>query len=221
MDLQQVRSNMTEQQVRPWDVLDPRVLDTLSGIPREAFVAASLRGVAYSDFALPIGHGQTLFKPTLDGRLLQSLSLKNTDTVLEIGTGSGYLTACMARLCARVESLEINAELAQAAGARLEELGIANVSVRQQDASALSLENTQAHDVIVFGGSLAAIPEQYLQALRPGGRLFAIVGTPAEPAMEAQLHTRIRDGEWRCQSLFETRVAPLRHFAPESPRFVF
>ncbi|MGQ7845955.1 protein-L-isoaspartate O-methyltransferase family protein [Granulosicoccus sp. 3-233] len=220
MDLQQARSNMIEQQVRPWDVLDQRVLDVLSQIPRENFVDPSHTGVAYSDFQLPIGHGQSLFKPTVDGRLLQSLLLQVTDTVLEIGTGSGYLTACLARLASQVDSIEIIPELAQGATARLQALGISNVAVLQQDATA-PWDARDSYDAIVLGGAVPSIPDLYRRKLAIGGRLFAIIGEQSSPAMEAILLTRVRDTEWSQESLFETRVDPLVNFASESPRFVF
>ena len=137
MDLQLARSNMIEQQVRPWDVLDQRVLDVLSQVPREPFLADKYKGIAYSDFQLPIGHGQHMLKPTLDGRLLQALLLQLTDTVLEIGTGSGYLTACLARLSHHVDTIEIIPELADGARTRLAEMGVSNVSVIEPDAAKL------------------------------------------------------------------------------------
>ena len=212
MDIIRARSNMIEQQVRPWDVLDQRVLDVLAEVPREAFVDPSRRGVAYSDFALPIGHGQHMLKPTLDGRLLQALSPGLTDRALEIGTGSGYLSACIARLCARCESLEIVPELASSAAARLAELGVANVEVRARDAAA-DWDAPVAYDAILFGGAVAEIPERYRRLLARGGRLVAVVGRADRPSMEAQLVTRVHDEEWACESLFETRVDPLVNFA--------
>ena len=220
MDLQQARSNMIEQQVRPWDVLDQRVLDVLSEIPREDFLEQAYAGVAYSDFQLPIGHGQSMFKPTLDGRLLQSLLMEVTDTVLEIGTGSGYLTACLARLGSQVDSIEIIPELAQSATARLQDLGISNVAILQQDATS-TWDARDGYDVIVFGGAVPSIPDFYRQKLNIGGRLFAIIGENSSPAMEAVLLTRVRDTEWSQESLFETRVDPLLNFDSESPSFVF
>ncbi len=220
MDLQQARSNMIEQQVRPWDVLDQRVLDVLSEIPREDFLEAAHAGVAYSDYQLPIGHGQSMFKPTLDGRLLQSLLLEVTDTVLEIGTGSGYLTACLSRLASQVDSIEIIPELAQSAAARLQNLGISNVAILQQDATT-TWDARDGYDVIVFGGAVPSIPDFYRKKLNIGGRLFAIIGENSSPAMEAVLLTRVRDTEWSQESLFETRVDPLLNFDSESPSFVF
>ena len=220
MDLQQARSNMIEQQVRPWDVLDQRVLDVLSEIPREDFLDPIHQGVAYSDFQLPIGHGQSMFKPTLDGRLLQSLLLEVTDNVLEIGTGSGYLTACLARLGGQVDSIEIIPELAQTATVRLQDLGVSNASILQQDATAV-WDARDGYDAIAFGGAIPSIPDFYRNKLKIGGRLFAIIGESSSPAMEAVLLTRVRETEWSQESLFETRVDLLVNFHSESPSFVF
>lgn len=220
MDLQLARSNMIEQQVRPWDVLDQRVLDVLSEVPRESFLDAQHKGLAYSDFQLPIGHGQHMLKPTLDGRLLQALLLKLTDTVLEVGTGSGYLTACLARLSSYVDSIEIIPELAESAKARLNEMGISNVVVQQQDASEI-WDARDGYDAIVFSGALPAIPEYYKNKMNIGGRLFALIGETSNPTMEAVVLTRVRENEWSRESLFEASVDPLANFESISPDFVF
>ncbi len=220
MDLQLARSNMIEQQVRPWDVLDQRVLDVLAEVPREAFLEPQHKGVAYSDFQLPIGHGQHMLKPTIDGRLLQALLLRLTDNVLEIGTGSGYLTACLARLSAHVESIEIVPELASSAKARLLDMGVTNVSLLEQDASDV-WDAKDGYDAIAFSGAIPAIPDYYRNKMNVGGRLFAMVGEPSKPTMEAVLVTRVRDDEWSKESLFEASVDPLVNFDSISPNFVF
>ena len=220
MDLAQARSNMIEQQVRPWDVLDQGVLDVLAEVPREAFVEPSRAGVAYSDFPLPIGHGQHMLKPTLDGRLLQALALRVTDHALELGTGSGYLSTCIARLSARCETLEIVPELAASAAGRLDALGVSNVSVREQDAAA-DWSGRERYDAILFGGSVVEVPERYLRLLERGGRLVAVTGRPDRPTMEAVLHTRIGEDEWNAESLFDTRIEPLLNFAGAPASFVF
>ena len=220
MDLQQARSNMIEQQVRPWDVLDQRVLAVLSDIPRETFLDPAYAGVAYSDFALPIGHGQNMLKPTIDGRLLQSLLLEVTDTVLEIGTGSGYLTSCLAKLTAHCDSIEIIPELHNSAAARLKESGVSNVTLKQQDA-AQEWDARDAYQAIAFSGAVPAIPDFYKQKLAVGGRLFAVVGDIGQPTMDAQLMTRISEVEWLTESLFETRIDPLVNFELEKPSFTF
>jgi len=220
MDLQQARSNMIEQQVRPWDVLDQRVLDVLAEVPRETFLDPSHRGVAYSDFELPIGHGQHMLKPTVDGRLLQSLLLEVTDTVLEIGTGSGYLTNCLARLTAHCDSIEIIPELHASAAERLGEFGVSNVTLKQQDA-AEEWDARDAYEAIAFTGAISAIPEFYKNKLAIGGRLFAVIGDISQPTMDAQLMTRISDIEWLTESLFETSIDPLANFDTSGPSFVF
>ncbi|MFK7993837.1 MAG: protein-L-isoaspartate O-methyltransferase [Granulosicoccus sp.] len=220
MDLQLARSNMIEQQVRPWDVLDQRVLDVLAEVPRESFVESKHKGLAYSDFQLPIGHGQHMLKPTLDGRLLQALLLQLTDTVLEIGTGSGYLTACLARLSAHVDSIEIIPELAQTAKARLLDMGVSNASVSQQDASQV-WDARDGYDAIAFSGAVPSIPDYYRNKLKNGGRLFAMIGESSRPTMEAVVVTRVSDSEWSKESLFEANVDPLVNFDSVSPSFVF
>lgn len=220
MDLQLARSNMIEQQVRPWDVLDQRVLDVLSEVPREAFVEPEHHGVAYSDFQMPIGHGQHMLKPTVDGRLLQALLLRLTDSVLEIGTGSGYLTACLARLCATVESIEVIPALAESAAQRLSGMGVSNATVVQQDA-AQSWDANDGYDAIAFTGAIPSIPDFYRNKLKIGGRLFAFLGETSKPTMEAVLVTRVKENEWSRESLFEASVDPLVNFDSESPSFTF
>jgi protein-L-isoaspartate(D-aspartate) O-methyltransferase len=220
MDLLQARSNMIEQQVRPWDVLDQRVLDVLAEVPRDTFVDEQHRGVAYSDFPLPIGHGQHMLKPTVEGRLLQALLLEVTDSVLEIGTGTGFMTACLARMAAHVESIEIIPALADSARVRLQERGIGNVSILQQDATA-SWDAKDGYDAIAFTGAVPSIPDYYKNKMNVGGRLFAFIGESSQPTMEAVLITRVNDAEWSRESLFETSVDPLVNFDSESPSFVF
>lgn len=220
MDLQLARSNMIEQQVRPWDVLDQRVLDVLSEVPREAFLEPEHQGVAYSDFQMPIGHGQHMLKPTVDGRLLQALLLSLTDTVLEIGTGSGYLSACLARLSASVESIELIPELADSAAARLAEMGVSNVSVSQQDASRV-WDAKDGYDAIAFTGAVPSIPDYYRNKLNIGGRMFVLIGESSRPTIEAALLTRVHENEWSRESLFETSVDPLVNFDSVSPSFTF
>jgi len=217
MNLSQARENMIEQQIRPWDVLDPRVLNALSDIPRDRFVEPNVRELAYSDYQLPIGHGQTMLNPNIDGRILQSLSITTTDKVLEIGTGSGFLAACIASLGHSVDTLEIVPELAAQASARLTSMGIGNVQVHEQDA-AQEWDAADAYDCIALTGAVHAVPDFYRDKMTVGGRLFAIVGSEAEPTMEAILLTRVSNHEWSSESLFETRIPPLVNFeAPRQP----
>ncbi len=220
MNLQQARSNMIEQQVRPWDVLDQRVLDVLATVPREEFVASEHRALAFSDYQLPIGFGQTLLKPIIEGRLLQALAPHVTDSVLEIGAGSGYLSACLARMANRVQSLEIHPELVKSAQIRLEELGIGNVTLIEQDAAA-QWDAQDSYDAIAFGGAVEEIPEYYKNKMAINGRMFAVTGNSQQPMMEALLLTRISESEWTTESLFETKVDPLVNFSEPVSAFVF
>lgn len=220
MDYELARANMIEQQVRTWEVLDQRVLDVMGRIPREAYVAEAHRGIAYSDTAVPIGHGQRMLKPIVDGRLLQALTIEPEDHVLEIGTGSGYLTTCMAALGARVTSLEIDSLLAQGARSRLREQAVESVEIIEQDA-AKPWDAASRYDAIAFGGAVGRVPEFYLERLAVGGRLFAIVGDPARPTMEARLVFRVDEREWTTESLFEQHVDALDHFRTPPPAFVF
>lgn len=220
MNLSQARENMIEQQIRPWDVLDPRVLNVLSEIPRDRFATAECRALAYSDYPLPIGHGQTMLKPNVDGRILQSLNIKTTDQLLEIGTGSGFLTACLASLGTKVESLEIIPALAQQALTRLNTLGIGNVTVLEQDA-AQEWDAADAYDAIVFTGSMHSVPDFYRNKMAHGGRLFAVLGSESNPTMTATLLTRVTEREWSTETLFETRIPPLVNFALPNQPFQF
>ena len=202
---------MVEQQIRPWDVLEIRVLDVLARLPREAFVAESHRALAYADIELPLGNGQKMMKPVIEGRTLQALDLQPGDEVLEIGTGSGYLSACMGELAREVLSLEIDAELATTARARLDAAGLGN-NVRIETADALSWDTERRFDAICVTGAVDVIPSRFAQWLRPGGRLFVIRGR--SPVMEAVLVKA--DGT--TESLFETDIDYLRGAAP-APQF--
>ncbi|MCO5056096.1 protein-L-isoaspartate O-methyltransferase [Thermomonas sp.] len=209
IDFARARENMVEQQVRPWDVLNVRVLDTIASLPREAFVAPALRGMAYADTELPIGHGETMMKPVLEGRLLQALLPDPEDSVLEIGTGSGYLTACLARLAREVVSLERHADLADAARARLAAQGFANVSVHATDVFAGA--PGRRFDVICVTGAVATLPSQFCDWLEPDGRMFIVQGVA--PVMEALLVRRDVNG-LRTTSLFETDLPYLAGARP-------
>ena len=213
-DFARARETMVEQQVRPWDVLDARVLETIAALPRERFVADALRNLAYADTELPLAHGETMMKPVLEGRTLQSLLPQAHESVLEIGTGSGYLTACLARLCREVVSLERHADLADAARARLTAQGIANADVVAADAFAWTTD--RSFDAICITGAVDSIPARFTDWLKPGGRLFVVRGR--SPAMEAVLVHRDVNG-LRTESLFETDLPYLAGAAP-APAFV-
>lgn len=205
------RQNMVENQVRPWEVLDARVLDTLRTVRREDFVAPAHRALAFADLALPIGHGEVMLKPVVEGRILQALALQPAERVLEIGTGSGFLTACIAQLAASVTSVELHADLADAARSRLAAAHIRNA--RLEVAEALrAFSTTETFDVVVVGGAVHALPDRFRAWVRPGGRLFAFVGD--SPAMQAMLYTRADDTHWTQESLFETDLPYLKNAEP-------
>jgi protein-L-isoaspartate(D-aspartate) O-methyltransferase len=213
IDFARARETMVEQQVRPWDVLDARVLDTIATLPREAFVPQAVRSLAYADTALPLAHGETMMKPVLEGRTLQSLLPQSQESVLEIGTGSGYLTACLAHLSREVVSLERHPDLADAARARLSAQGIANAEVITADALAWTTD--RSFDAICVTGAVDRIPARFTDWLKPGGRLFVVRGR--SPAMEAVLVHRDVNG-LRTESLFETDLPYLAGAAP-APAF--
>jgi protein-L-isoaspartate(D-aspartate) O-methyltransferase len=217
LDYAKARETMVEQQIRPWDVFQPRILETLARLPRERFVAEAHRALAYSDLALPIGHGESMMKPVLEGRVLQSLSLISNEDVLEIGVGSGYLSACMANLAREVVGIELHADLAQSARERLQAQGIGNLRI--DNADALHWQNERRFDAICVSGAVATIPASFLKWLRPGGRMFVIHGLA--PAMEAALvrHADNAAG-FAVESLFETELPYLQGAAP-TPRFQF
>ena len=215
--LEKARFNMVEQQIRPWQVLDPAVLHTLQHIARELFVPSGFQALAYTDTDIPLGHGQSMLAPRIDARLLHDVKLKPTDSVLEIGTGSGYLTALLADRSQHVVSLEINPELHALALANLQSAGIRNVDVRLADGSAGAGEDGP-FDAVVLGGSVHEVPPALLQQLKIGGRLIAIVGE--EPVMQATLYTRTSESAWDHRELWDTTAPRLLGF-PEPSRFHF
>ena len=207
-NIEQARFNMVEQQVRPWEVLDQQVLDTLSTVPREAYVPDTYRNVAFADTEIPLGHGAQMMKPVIEGRLLQALDVNADDKVLEIGTGSGFITACLAEMSHQVVSIEIQEELAAQATAKLEAQGVSNATVKTGDALATA-STYGTFDAIAVTGSLAqAADADSLKAqLNTGGRMFVVIGEGV--VMEACLITRTGENQWTCESLFETELAPL------------
>ena len=204
MDFETARFNMVEQQVRPWEVLDQTVLDRLAAIPRERFVPEDYLGLAYADTRIPLGAGEVMMPPREEARLLQALALTPRDHVLEVGAGSGYLAALAAGLSRRVTTVEISGERKARAERNL--AGFDNVEVIEGDA-VRGWEAAAPYDAIAVTGSLPVLDDSFLRELKPGGRLFVIVGDA--PAMEARLITRIGAGDWATESLFETVLPPL------------
>jgi len=205
MNLDFARNQMIRQQVRAWEVLDDRVLDVLATVPREQFVPENFHDVAFADFEIPIGHGQAMLEPKIEGRLLQALALGPADRVLEVGTGTGFLTACLARLAGDVTSIDIFADFSTAAQRRLERLGTDNVELVTADA--LALEHAAEFDAIAVSGSIPELDEHFIRMLRPNGRLFIVTGRA--PVMEAQLVTLHGADRWTATALFETSLLPL------------
>lgn len=220
LDYAKARELMVEQQIRPWDVLDPRVLEVLSALPREQFAPAAHRNLAYADVALPLADGEFMMKPVVEGRALQALDLAPGDDVLEIGTGSGFLTACLGRLAREVVSLELHADLADAARQKLAAQAIGNVRVETADAYAYATD--RRFSAICVTGAVAELPPRFLRWLQPGGRMFIVRGR--SPAMEAVLlhagHDSNAVNGARITSLFETDLPYLVGAAP-SPTFEF
>ena len=198
--------NMIEQQIRPWEVLDNQILSTLEQLNREDFVRDAYKGLAYADCRIPLGHGVSMLPPTIEGRMLQALLIKSDDEVLEVGSGSGYVTACFAHLAHRVSSVDSNAEIIDFAKTNVASCGFDNVDFAQLGLA--QIDATDAYDVIAVTGSLPAVPENLKQALKTGGRMFVVVGR--SPVMQAMLITRIGTSEWTTQSLFETDLPRLK-----------
>lgn len=217
MNVEQARANMVEQQIRPWEVLDQDVLDLLYVVPREEFVPAKHRNLAFSDLEIPIGEGERMWAPKLEARVLQELNARKTDRVLEVGTGSGYLTALLSHRAAHVFSVEIKPKLAAFGRANLERHGAENVTLEIGDA-ARGWPSHAPYDVIVLTGSTPILPGAFVEQLSSGGRLFAVVGEP--PVMTARIVAAAAPGAWRSIDLFETVIAPLIN-AERPSRFRF
>jgi protein-L-isoaspartate(D-aspartate) O-methyltransferase len=207
---------MVQHQVRTVDVFDAEILAVLSSVPREQFVPTGLETLAFAETALPLGNGQHMMEPDIEGRMLQALEIQATDTALEIGTGSGFITACLARLAESVVSIDIYEDFQASAAANLEDTGITNFELQIMDATQELPE--QEFDVIATTGSIEVFDPALVMALKPGGRLFVVVGTA--PNMEARLVTRTGDNDWETRSLFETVLAPLVNGALP-PQFSF
>jgi protein-L-isoaspartate(D-aspartate) O-methyltransferase len=214
MNFEQARFAMVEQQVRPWDVLDPRVLDVLHILQREDFVDAEYRNLAYTDIALPLGHHEVMMKPVLEGRLLQALDLSSQDDVLEIGTGSGFVTACLSHLAREVVSLDIHADFIEQAKQKMLAAGLRNIRLECTDV--LAWQNNRKFDAIAVTAAVTNIPEVFGQWLKPNGRMFIIRGH--SPVQEA-LRVTHRGESLHEESLFETDV-PYLHGAEPIANFI-
>jgi len=210
------RQQMVDQQVRAWDVLSSDILQALMTVPREQFVPVGFEALAFADTEIPIGHGEFMMTPTLEGRLLQALDLKSTDSVLEIGTGTGFVTACLARLAGEITSVDIYEDFLKTAAANLEDSGTRDIELLVMDATK-ELPDAQ-YDAIAVTGSIQTFDPRFVMALKPGGRLFVVVGDA--PVMDARLVTRTGDNEWKTDSLFETSLKPLIN-ANLQPQFSF
>ena len=213
MNIEQARFNMIEQQIRPWDVLDPQVLDLLFVVKREDFVPEAYRALAFADMEIPIGQGQAMLAPKIEARLLQELGVRKTDKILEIGSGSGYMAALLAARGEHVVTVEINPELADGARRNLERAGVTNVAVETGD-GAQGWSHRGPYDVIVVSGALAEIPETLLKQLRVGGRLAAIVGD--EPMMRATVITRTGPNSFTTAQAWDVNAPRLAGFAEPS-----
>jgi protein-L-isoaspartate(D-aspartate) O-methyltransferase len=217
MNFEQARFNMVEQQIRTWDVLDPLVLDLLLRVRREDFVPPQYRALAFADMEIPIGQGEKMLAPKLEARMLQELALRPTDTVLEVGTGSGYMTALLAALGRHVYSVELHPDFTRSAAAKLAAHGTTNVTLETGDA-ARGWDRHAPYDAIILTGSVPVLPDAFARSLQTGGRLIAVVGEP--PVMQARLVTCAGTGACGAVGLFETCIAPLQNvLQPE--RFVF
>jgi protein-L-isoaspartate(D-aspartate) O-methyltransferase len=205
MNFEVARTQMLGQQLRAWEVLDDRVLRAFAETPRENFVPPEYRDLAFADAEIPLGHGQTMLAPKVEGRVLQALQVEPIDEVLVVGTGSGYLAACLARLAKRVTSVDIFPDFGTAAAPKIAACGIHNVELKTADA--LTLAHRAQFDAIAVTGSVPILDEHFVKMLRPQGRLFIVVGR--DPAMEAQLITLQPNGASTTSSLFETVLAPL------------
>ncbi|MCU7817946.1 MAG: protein-L-isoaspartate O-methyltransferase [gamma proteobacterium symbiont of Lucinoma myriamae] len=208
MNFEIARHNMIEQQIRPWNVIDPVTLDALDAIPRENYVLEAMKESAFSDVELPIGHDQVMLFPKIEAKILQSVQVQKTDTVLEIGTGSGYMTALLAHLADKVCTVEIHEQLSLQAQEKLAAEGFDNVTFVVADA-AKGFDQNAPYDMIILTGSVPQLPESFKQSLKKGGRLFAVIGTA--PVMEATLITRVSSSQYSSEVLFETEVAALEN----------
>lgn len=215
MSIETARQNMIDQQIRPWDVLDDNVLGLLADVPREEYVPAGYQNIAFADLSIPLEHGECMMSPKMEARMLQALAIKATDTALEIGTGSGFMTTLLAKSCRHVYSVDIHEDFIRRTQDKLSSEGIVNVTLEQGDA-AQGWPQHEPYDIIAITGSMPILPDAFLKSLRVGGRLFAVVGDA--PVMEAELITRVSETEYRTDKLFETELPPL-HNCTQPNRF--
>ena len=216
MNTEYARLQMVNQQVRGWNVYDEHVLDMLRDLPREHFVPAEYEALAFAEVEIPLGHGESMMTPTIEGRLLQALGLQGNERVLEIGTGSGFMTACLAKLANHVTSIDIHGDFVARAAEKLKQLAIDNADIREMDAMRELPDGT--FDAIAVTGSVQRFEPRFVEALSNHGRLFIVVGDA--PSMEAKLVERTEEHDWHSISLFETNLRPLVHGALP-PEFVF
>jgi protein-L-isoaspartate(D-aspartate) O-methyltransferase len=217
MNIEQARFNMVEQQIRPWEVLDPDVLELLFQVKREDFVPPEHRSIAFADLEVPLGHGESMMQPKIEARILQDLAVQPSETVYEVGTGSGYLTALLSRRARHVTSAEIHPDLKSRAERNLRAIGAANVTLLEGDSARAPLAES-AFDVIVLTGSTPVLPQAFLDRLSPGGRLFAVLGD--SPVMKAVIVRQPVAGSFQHAELFETMLKPLVN-AAQPARFRF
>ncbi len=215
METEIARNHMVDQQIRSWTVLNHEVLDVMRTLPRDRFVPARYRGLAFADIEIPLGHGQNMMKPRIEGRLLQALNITPHDEVLEVGTGSGYLTACLASLSRQVTSIDLYPDFIDNAATSLDAAGIGNCDLSAGDV--YDLAPKQAYDVIAVTGSIPEFDTRFQEWLAPGGRLWVVAGQA--PVMQAMLVQRTGAGEWVRRSLFETLLTPLTN-APLLEQFI-
>jgi protein-L-isoaspartate(D-aspartate) O-methyltransferase len=222
MSLEKARFNMIEQQIRPWDVLDFDVLETLKSVPRENFVPNIHRSLAFADIEIPLGHGETMMHPRVEGKVLQELAILPSDTCLEIGTGSGYLTACLAKLSTHVHSVEIHEDLSHIAQNNLDSIGVMNANLMVGDASDDWQTQPNLYNVIAITASMPRYNKRYEKKLAVGGRLFVVVGSENSiQPMQAILVTRVTPSQFSRISLLEMPLKPLIMQEKEEPAFVF
>jgi protein-L-isoaspartate(D-aspartate) O-methyltransferase len=215
IDFERARFNMVEQQIRTWEVLNDRVLDILRDVPREHFVPPQYRSLSFADLKIPLPHGQVMLEPKFEARILQAVDPQPSEQVLLVGTGTGYLAACLARMAAHVTSVDIYPDINEMAQRNLSAQGVGNVTLQTGDA-ARGWGDERRYDVVVVTGSLPEMHRGFHHSLTIGGRLFLTVGTA--PVMEALLITRLGEDQWLSESLFETVIPPLIN-APVTKKF--